>query len=112
MEIKYENLHLTAQLKKWIEEGLDNEAILSHLKNEDYQNTDLNEILHQINKIRNKKRTRTGSILVLIGVIILGIGFISCIILHYLDQDINFSLYGLTCIGAIALIIGLILIFN
>lgn len=99
-------------IKKCIDDGLDNVAILNHLKNIGQIENEESELLRHINKIRNKKRTRTGSILVLIGVIILGIGFISCIILHYLDQDINFSLYGLTCIGAIALIIGLILIFN
>lgn len=103
----YEN-----QIKTWIETGLDNDAIIENFKKFGMDDNQIAEMLRLTNKIRNKKRTRTGSLLVLIGVIILGIGFISCIILHYLDQDINFSLYGLTCIGAIALIVGLIMIFS
>ncbi len=100
------------QIKKWIEEGLDNESILNNFKEKGLHENDIADTIKHIVKLRNKKRTQTGSILVLIGVIILGLGFISCIILHYLEQDINFSLYGLTCIGAVALTVGLVMIFN
>lgn len=106
-----DNINLN-QIKTWIESGLDNHAIIENLKQLGVNENQVADTLRLVNKIRNKKRTRTGSILVLIGVIILGLGFISCIILHYLDQDINFSLYGLTCIGAVALTVGLIMIFS
>jgi hypothetical protein len=106
-----ENSHQN-KIKTWIEEELDNETIILKLRSEGLEESQINELQILIKKIRNKNRTRTGSILVLIGVIVLGLGFISCIILHYMGQDINFSLYGLTGIGAIVLIVGLVLIFN
>jgi uncharacterized membrane protein YidH (DUF202 family) len=112
MESKAIHPNYDEQIKNWIDTGLDNESILLNLKKLNIEEAELAYFTTHIKKIRNKNRTRTGSILVLIGVIILGLGFISCIVLHYMDQDINFSLYGLTGIGAIALIVGLILIFN
>jgi hypothetical protein len=112
MEIATNELYNQNQIKNWIEQGLDNEAILANFQKMGFDESQLKELHILVKKIRNKKRTQTGSVLVLIGVIILGLGFISCIVLHYLGSDINFSLYGLTGIGAVALIIGLILIFS
>lgn len=112
MEITSMPLNNHSQIKNWIEQGLDNDTIITNLIKMGLQEAQKEEMLSLVNKIRNKKRTQTGSILVLIGVIILGLGFISCIVLHYLGNDINFSLYGLTAIGAVALTIGLILIFS
>lgn len=112
MEIVTNNLNHHDQIKNWIEQGLDNEAITANFQKMGLDENQLNELQILIKKVRNKKRTQTGSMLVLIGIIILGLGFISCIVLHYLGSDINFSLYGLTGIGAVALIVGLILIFS
>jgi len=104
--------HFTEQIKTWIDAGQDNEAIHLNLKKMDLDEAQLIETLVLLKKIRSKKRTQSGSMLVLIGIVILGLGFISCIVLHYLGSDINFSLFGLTGIGAMTLIVGLILIFN
>lgn len=112
MKIATNELKDQNQIKSWIEQGIDNDTIIANFKKIGYDEDQLNELHIQIKKIRNKKRTRTGSVLVLTGVIILGLGFISCIILHYLESDINFSLYGLTGIGALVLIVGLILLFS
>lgn len=112
MEIANNEINNQIQIKNWIDEGLDNEAIITNLKKLGYKEGHWDELNLLIKKIRDKKRTQTGSVLVLIGVIILGLGFISCIVLHYLGNDINFSLYGLTGIGAAILIVGLILIFS
>lgn len=112
MEISTKELNNETQIKKLIEEGLANEAIVANFQKMGFDENQLNDLKILIHKIRNKKRTQTGSRLVLIGVVILGLGFISCIVLHYYGADINFSLYGLTGIGAIALIVGLILIFS
>ncbi len=112
MEIATNELNNQNQIKNWIEQGLDNEAIIANFQKMGIDESQLKELQILVKNIRNKKRTQTGSVLVLIGVIILGLGFISCIVLHYLGSDINFSLYGLTGIGAVALIIGLILIFS
>ena len=112
MEISTKELNNETQIKKLIEEGLANETIVANFQKMGIDESQLKELQILVKNIRNKKRTQTGSVLVLIGVINLGLGFISCIVLHYLGSDINFSLYGLTGIGAVALIIGLILIFS
>jgi hypothetical protein len=112
MKIATNEFNMQIQIKNWIEQGLTNDAIIANLRKTGFDESQQDEILLEIKKIRNKKRTQTGSILVLIGVVILGLGFISCIVLHYLGSDINFSLYGLTGIGALSLIVGLILIFS
>ena len=112
MNTSANEINQQTRIKTWIEEGLDNETIIVNFRKEGLEESQLNELQVIIQKIRSKKRTQSGSVLVLIGVIILGLGFISCIVLHYLGQDINFSLYGLTGIGSIVLIIGLVLIFN
>jgi hypothetical protein len=112
MEITANNANYVEQIKAWIEQGFDNETILFNLKKMGAEDAQILELSALVTKLRSKKRTQTGSILVLIGVLILGLGFISCIVLHYCENDINFSLYGLTGIGAITLIIGLVLIFS
>ena len=112
MEISAPNINYNDQIKAWIEQGMDNEAILTNLQKMALNEQQIIDLQVLIKKIRNKKRTRNGSILVLVGIITLGLGFLSCIILHYLGNDINFSLYGLTAIGAVVLIVGLILIFS
>ena len=100
------------QIKNLIAQGLSNEAIMVSYENIGFDESELKELQMLMQKIRNKKRTETGIVLVLIGVIILALGFISCLLLHYLGNDINFWLYGITGIGALALFIGLILIFS
>lgn len=111
MNITNNQINVENQIQSWIEQGLEDEIILVNLKKAGLDDIEISDLHAKIKKIRNKKRTQTGSMLVLIGVLILGLGFISCIVLHYLGNDINFSLYGLTGIGAVTLIIGLILIF-
>ncbi len=100
------------QIKNLIAKGLSNEAIMVNYESKGFDESELKELQMLVQKIRNKKRTETGSVLVLIGIIILGLGFISCLLLHYLGNDINFWLYGLTGVGALALFMGLILIFS
>ena len=112
MKIALNEHNYQMQIKNLIAQGLSNEAIMVSYENIGFDESELKELHMLIQKIRNKKRTETGILLVLVGVIILGLGFMSCLLLHYLGNDINFWLYGLTGIGALALFIGLILIFS
>jgi hypothetical protein len=50
--------------------------------------------------------------LVLVGVVLLGLGFVSCIFLSDTGASLDFALYGLTAIGAVILIAGLAMIFH
>jgi hypothetical protein len=107
MEISAKELNNETQIKKLIEEGLANETIVANFQKLGFDDNQLNELKILIQKIRNKKRTQTGSILVLIGVSYIGTWIYKLYCVALLGADINFSLYGLTGIGAIALIVGL-----
>lgn len=103
---------LASQIIKMIAEGQTNEHILAKLKNDGCSVSELDSAAQYIKQLKLKKRTKRGSMFVLAGVLMLGLGFISCVVLHNFNYDINFSLYGLTGIGAILLIAGLIMIFS
>lgn len=98
--------------KLLIEQGRDNAFIEAQLTQQGLDSTSITEVLEQVKRIRNAKRTQNGSMLVLAGVILLGLGFISCIFLHDAGASVDFALYGLTAIGAIVLIAGLAMIFH
>ncbi|MBL7884498.1 MAG: hypothetical protein JNL69_10550 [Bacteroidia bacterium] len=98
--------------KLLIEQGRDNAFIEAHLTQQGVDSKLMVEILEQVKRIRNAKRTQNGSMLVLAGVVLLGLGFVSCIFLHDAGASVDFALYGLTAIGAIVLIAGLAMIFH
>lgn len=100
------------QAKKLMEQGYDAVSIENQLKQKGMDASALPEILKQLKLLRNRKRTKTGSQLALAGVLLLGAGFISCIVIHINGGDIGFSLYGITAVGAVVLIAGLVFIFN
>jgi len=95
-----------------IQQGHSNASIEKTLKQKGIEDAMIDEILAEVKRIRNRKRTKTGSILSLMGVVLLGIGFISCIVIHLNGGDVGFSLYGLTAAGAVILIAGLVFIFS
>ncbi len=98
--------------KMLIEQGRDNAFIESHFQQQGVDSTVLSTVLEQVKRLRNAKRTQNGSMLVLIGVILLGLGFVSCIFLVDGGASLDFALYGLTAIGAVVLVAGLAMIFH
>lgn len=98
--------------KNLINEGNDNNAIIIQLKKKGLDDVHVEEVMKEVKRFRNARRTRLGSLLVLIGVIILGAGAISTIIIHMYDGSVGFSLYGLTGIGFVILMTGLVMIFS
>ncbi len=98
--------------KKMIEQGRDNASIESYFNQQGLDENTVVQIIKQVKRLRNAKLTKQGSLLILSGVVILGIGFISCILIHYNGGSIGFSLYGLTAIGLVLLVIGLAMIFH
>ncbi|MBL7890102.1 MAG: hypothetical protein JNL24_11130 [Bacteroidia bacterium] len=98
--------------KTLLEQGRDNAFIESHLQQQGLDSHLLSSILEQVKRLRNAKRTQNGSMLILIGVILLGLGFVSCIFLHDSGASVDFALYGLTAIGAVVLVAGLAMIFH
>jgi hypothetical protein len=98
--------------KMLIEQGKDNAFIEEQLVKKGIDSTIITEVLKQVKHIRKAKRTKNGTYLILLGVFLLGLGFICCILLSGTGTSIDFALYGLTAIGAIILVAGLAMIFH
>ncbi len=99
--------------KLMFDQGKDIEFIKTQLSTKNIEPQELEEIINQIKKLRHKHRNINGVKLILAGVLLLGIGFISSIYLHFTGSNaLDFPLYGITAVGAVVLIIGLVFIFN
>jgi hypothetical protein len=72
----------------------------------------ISDLIQRGKKWQGAKRTRKGSLLVLVGVITLGIGFLSCLVVHYTGGEIGLPLYGITILGLLIVFSGLIFIFQ
>jgi len=99
-------------LKLLIDKGAGMEEIVSALKTKGIEQDKIEKIIAYLKKAEHKKRIQNGNFLVLIGVVLLGLGFISCIFLHDAGMSVDIALYGLTGLGALILVIGLFLLFN
>ena len=95
-----------------IGEGRDIAFIESYFNQQGLDENIVVKIIQQVKRLRNAKLTKQGTLLILLGVAILGIGFISCVLIHYNGGSIGFSLYGLTAIGLVLLVVGLAMIFH
>lgn len=102
--------HLT-NAKELLKDGKDISAIEEHLKKQGLEPHSIVEILQFIQP-EKKNKTQSGSKLVFFGVVLLAAGFFGS--LFYTDSAaiLNFTLYGLTGIGIVILIIGLAMIFH
>lgn len=95
------------------EQGKDLLFIETKLKEKNIEPQELEEILKQIKRLHHKKRNKTGTQLIVLGVILLGIGFITSILLHLNGSTaLDFPLYGLTATGIVVLIVGLVFLFH
>ena len=99
--------------KLMFDQGKDMLFIEVKLKEKNISAPHLEEIQKQLKRLLNAKRNRMGTQLILLGVLLLGVGFISCIVLHLNGSNsLDFPLYGLTATGIVVLIIGLIYLFH
>lgn len=95
------------------EQGKNLTFIETKLKEKNIEQQDLEEILKQIKRLNHIQRNKKGVQLILLGVILLGVGFITSILLHLNGStSLDFPLYGLTATGIVVLIVGLIYLFH
>jgi hypothetical protein len=100
------------EINAMLAQGQATEAVEKHLLNKGMDTNQVAQMLVDAKRLRNAIRTRKGSLLVLFGILILGTGFISCVVLHGSGGSITTPLYGLTLIGLTIVLFGLIMIFN
>lgn len=99
--------------KLMYDQGKDKKYIETKLSEKSIDPQQLEEIMKQIKRLWHAKRSKNGAQLVLLGILLLGGGFISTIFLHFTGSNsLDFPLYGITATGCIILVIGLIFIFH
>lgn len=88
-------------------------SVEAHFKNEGLPDDVVEAVMQAIRKKRHAERSQYGTIMLVAGVLLLGIGFFSCVTLtHGGSSSLDFALYGLTTIGAIIVIVALVFIFH
>lgn len=98
--------------KTMLAEGHSRQDIELALNREGAEEATVKEIMGHLKPEEKSGRTQKGSLLVLCGVVLLGIGFIFSILFVGSGTSINFALYGLTILGAVVLIAGLAMVFH
>lgn len=104
--------HQLHEINAMLAQGHATEAIEKHLLDKGIETSQVAQMLIDAKRLRSAIRTRKGSLLVLLGVLILGIGFISCVVLHSNGGAITTPLYGLTLVGLTIVLCGLVMIFS
>ena len=99
-------------IRTLVAQGHDNVFIEQHLIEKGIDKLQVPELLASAKRMRHAMRTRKGSLLVVLGVLILGMGFISCVIIHNTGGEIGLPLYGLTILGLCIVFGGLVFIFQ
>jgi hypothetical protein len=105
-----ENSSVLLKANDWFAKGLSLKDIEAELVQSGIEPRHVPELMAEIKKLRNAKRTSRGLILILIGAVIC---LVSCIITLFSSySDLSLVLYGLTSVGIIIVFAGLMQIFG
>lgn len=88
------------------------QIIEEHLEKEGADDATIRAVRKHLYKLIHARRRKSGSIFVGIGVVLLGLGFLSSFGLFYSGGEINYALYGFTIAGISVLFFGLVQIFE
>ena len=100
--------HFLKLAQELLDAGKDNEDIRKTLESSGADTTTLDSIISQIRAIRYLKRRKRGFVIGAIGSGILIIGFLLTVIMFHSGSSFNAVMYGMTSIGVIMLLIGMI----
>lgn len=99
---------LQDELRRMISKGDETEKILSFLLNSGMDPQAASEMIIRERNEYLKKRRQRGFVLGIIGSALLIIGFLLTVIFFHSGVNFHFVMYGLTSIGAILLMAGLV----
>ena len=102
-------LQLALQLYK---QGNTTEEIATQLRNKGATDFHLQEALDEIKKLRLTRRRNNGFIWCVTGSFLLVAGCMLTFLLHNNGQSIRFAMYGLTSIGVLIIMKGLVDVFG
>lgn len=112
MDSKTNNEACLKEAIKLFAAGLDDVTIASKISKLGANEDEVADTLKKIKILRHKKRRKTGTTIVLIGGILLLVGFVSTVALFQNDAPFRHVMYGLTIAGITAIFVGLVLIFE
>ena len=100
--------HFLIQANQLLQEGKEFETIRQHLHASGADELTVDTIIRQIKSLSYLKRRKRGFILGLTGSILLIVGFILTVIFYHSGVSIHYVMYGMTSVGVILLIAGLV----
>jgi hypothetical protein len=110
MDVNNASVHVHA--KEWLDKGYDNEQIIIELKKIGFNERHLPEMLAEIKKLRNARKTSSGLMLILIGAVLCLLSCVLTMTSSYSHGNFSIVLYGFTTVGIVLVFGGLMKIFN
>lgn len=108
-----ENVAPYIELARYLKShGHDEQSIRTRLLEKGASSETCDLILNQFKKLSYAKRRGRGVTLVFIGGIILVVGFALTFLLFHTNSAISYVMYGLTTLGTITLLVGVVDIFG
>lgn len=96
------------ELYKMVSDGRETEMILKFLVSSGIEENEASEMIRAARSEYLKKRRARGFTLGIIGSILLVVGFVLTVIFFHSDISIHYVMYGLTSLGAILLMAGMV----
>lgn len=96
----------------WVDNGLSNKEIEEKLRFGGYDDRYIADLLQELSKLRNAKKTARGLTLILIGSVMCLLSCILTLTHAFTGSDFSFVLFGVTTIGILLVFGGLIFIFG
>lgn len=100
------------EAKKWLDDGLSNEQIMAELQKHGFDGIGLQQMMVEIKKLRNARKTSSGLILIFIGGVVCLLSCILTMTTSYSHSNFAIVLYGFTTLGILIAFGGLVKIFN
>ena len=100
--------HYFIKAQQLLDEGLDYESVRKFLAKSGADDVTIATIMGQVKSNSFLKRRKRGLVLGLTGSVFLGVGFILTVLFYHSGISINYVMYGMTSLGAILLLAGMI----
>ena len=106
------NTAIQTVAKEWLDKGYNNEQIKTELQKRGFEERHLPEMLKEITRLRNARKTSAGLMLILIGGVVCLLSCVLTMTSNYSHSNFAIVLYGFTTIGILIVFGGLMKIFN
>lgn len=103
---------ILTEAKEWLDKGLGTEQIMLELQKRGFEERHIPEMMAQIKKLQNARKTSNGLIYILIGAVVCLLSCVLTMTSSYSNSNFGLMLYGFTTLGILIVFVGLFKIFN